>query len=78
MPEDTVLSCVSDLIREQLVEDDAVGFIHLDLLRGHDECLLLNIDLEESHSIRFMALELTRYLKSEEKLRALAAEPVAW
>ena len=36
------------------MEDDAVGLIHLDFLRGHDECLFLYIHLEESHGIRLM------------------------
>ena len=36
------------------MENNAVGLVHLDLFRRHDDCLLLHIDTEECHGIRLM------------------------
>ena len=57
----TVLAAVMDrvgiflfLFGQQLVEDDAVGLVHLDFLCAHDEGLLLIINCEEGHRVRLM------------------------
>ena len=44
----------SQLVRKKLVENDAVGFIHLDFFGTHDQGLFLNINREECHGVRFV------------------------